>query len=164
MNTVQKTLLAVGGLGLIVGLVYHFKSEYDKIMQYTYKIDKFAVKSFDSSGMVFEMGIIISNPSDVMLKLQSFNFDILINGKYVTTVKNDIEQFVPAKSKSIPIKCDIVITSTQVGLSDIGTWLQQSILDPSNLKITTKGVVSIDSGILSFGNIPVNITMSYADF
>ena len=155
------TVALLGGAGL---LFWHFYHQYQLLWDYSYKLKggKLITKKIDH--VVMDLNLNITNKSAFEITVNSYSFDIKINGQYVMTAKATTDQIIGAKQTS-PFTVTLDFNPKQV-FNDIAKldFIQSLSFDKNKIIIELDGNVSASLGNVPVAkDFPVNIKESLAE-
>lgn len=124
--------------------VYYLKNQIDLMMDFCYKISDFKVNSFRKNNISISLFLKITNQSKITIKIEKYNFNVLINGYKIGVVKNNTPQIWESKATS-PIAIDINsdLSKINIPLLEILNMLNDYIGDRSKIIFTFNGKLSI---------------------
>lgn len=151
---------------LLATVAYFGYKQYTKAMNYcyNYNIKKSKVNSITSSMIDIDFAVDFKNNSDLEIKLQGYNFDILLNGVKVSQVSSTEPTSLKSNTFTtiiVPIKISITSLLSK-NLINLQT-AKDLISDRSKIIITIKGMVSGGLLGLSVKNMPLEIPYSLAE-
>ena len=156
MRKVDKIMLATGfvlsGLGLTAFMIY---KRAEKLITYGLKMKSLQVVEASLNRLRMNVFFGFTNPSDLQIVISKQQYEVFINGIYLTTVQSDVEQIVyPRAVSTLAVAVDLdpkfvlqkIANSTAKRLQILTKLKQQRI------KLITKLWVKV--GIF---NIPITI-------
>ena len=150
MKKSHKTALVIGSVALLalaIGIAYR---QYKKLMQYTIKVVQTKVKKLTMQEVAFDLYVQFTNQSDLTFTLARQQYDVFVNGKYVTRVFSDKPVVVKAKANTvIPVAVSFKPENVTKALGSNWAGL---LLQPEKVKITTD--ISLNSTLWGIG-VPV---------
>jgi LEA14-like dessication related protein len=161
MRKLVITIALLGGVGF---LFWHFYRQYQLLWDYEYKVKgaKFPVKSLDH--VVMDLTLNITNKSTFEITVNSYTFDININGQYIMTAKGNTDQVIGSKQTSpFTITVDFNPKQLEKDLASIN-FVKNLSFDRSKIIIELNGTISASLGNVPVAkDFPVNIKESLAE-
>jgi LEA14-like dessication related protein len=135
MKVTKKQLIWGGVIALLgVGGVWLAK-QIKKIQDYTLTFKKIKVNGFSKEFLDFNVFYDYKNNSDIDINLSEQEYDVYVNGTFITTLKNYAENTLKAKSTSS------LGFNVRINLPELDKKLRVSYFDmiaqPKEVKITT---------------------------
>ena len=143
-----KKVLIIGGVGLAgYGLYRYFKYQVDLAMKYDYKVKNFKYEGISGNDVNVSATIEITNKSSFKLTINSFDLELLFNGKkFADVVSTKAVTIEPNKSFDVIGKGVINVNDIQGGLPKfLENVVKQKPIDieiNGNLKINFMNVNS----------------------
>ncbi len=155
LNTNKKMALVFISFG-IIGIGYYLYSQSKKLMNFCLsfkgaKINKISPTLVDISAI---MGF--ENKSNLDVTVSNQDYQVLINGVLVTTIKSDKPILLtPKQISNLPLR----ISFNPMELKGKAIGLVKELVSNQNaIKITFKGSLGVKSGILALAKFPIDIT------
>lgn len=159
-NTIVKAGMFIGIAGLIFGLYTFYKRQLYYVMQYCYKLYKFVPKKFSKDNFQFDLTLKILNRSTFMLQINSYNIDIFIQNKYLTSInRNDINIINPSGVSYINATINIVPKNI-LDPALLAQLLGYYITDKSKIIISVKGTLNVQSSFIKLKKLPIDYSDS----
>ena len=152
----------IGGVAAVfVGYLIYLKVQAQKLMDLTYRIQKFKILKAGLSNFRFSVELVLTNPSKVDFTLNDYDIDISFQGTFVTKIKGtNLGLTIPA-SQSVALPLDVQFDPRTLGQNILQVFLDSFIINPTEVKgtkIRYTGTVSGKFGAVGFKNIPIDYT------
>lgn len=151
-------LIGIAGIGY--AFYSYIKKQIQQAMSFCYKFSAINFLKLDKSEFIILLTIKIRNQSDIRLNLDSYSFDVFINGKYVTNIvsPSSIDLLANAVSE-FPVKI-IFNPSKLFNLADVVSLISTALTDKKNFLIKLKGNISASVSFIRVKNLPIDMQMS----
>ena len=143
----KKTLLYLGGFGLLGGaLYYYFKKQAGLLLQY--KVDIVGVKfgKVSTSSVDMVISVKFTSIADLEAKVNKMYLDVAIEGANVGYVTNDKTFIVPAKGHSY---IDLNITFNPKLVLGNAVDIILGVKKNKDINVDLNGFANVSSGMLS---------------
>ncbi len=100
LSKVQKYSLLGLGVALLGGTAYYITKVVKRLKDFSLDFKKIKVNKFNKENLEFEVYFDYTNNSEININLASQEYDVYIDGVYITTMTNYAENILKAKSKS----------------------------------------------------------------
>jgi LEA14-like dessication related protein len=151
--------LIIGGLAVAgIALIAYFKKQIDLLKNACYTISGGVIHSLGLDKVKMTLFFKIVNESDITIQISDMDFNIYVNNMFVTKIVKNEPQTVYSQSDAI-IKLDVEFNPADLlraGLSSI----EPILYDKEKLIITTKGNLSIKSGIFKLKKFPFSVDIT----
>lgn len=137
-STIGKKILIIVLIliGLSAGFLYW---QYNKLMNYTYKIKKFKILNFTKDRINLTMQLSLLNTSIFTINITDYNFKIYINDKHVGEVISGTPFVLNSNAETlVPINLDIN-PKKSFSLSEIIQLVSYYVSDKSKIIFNFKG-------------------------
>jgi LEA14-like dessication related protein len=150
----KRGLIWVGVGSLLVGAGMWIKYQMDLSGKLVYGIKNAKLKKVTLDAVYLEMDLVITNPTEINVGINSVDVDIYANNVFITNIVNNVPiEIKPNSNSSVPLK--IKINPKQL-ITDTGS-LFNSGFKMDDVVIKTKGILKIKK----FG-IPIPIPFVYS--
>lgn len=164
MLFMRKLILISALVGLGTAAFLYFRKQTDLLKQFCYEYTGYKIVSASLQQVVVALMFNLANKSQWEITINSYDFDIFLNGKFVSRVTNSQAQTIAAGAKS-PVTItmavrpgDILKNATDIALI---SGLQQNIGDA---KVMLKGSLSATFGnAIPIKNYPVELVFNLKD-
>ncbi len=151
----KKTLLIVGGLGLIGFALYRYITAQAKLVQdFDYKISGFNVLKFTETEIIVVLKVLFTNVSAIAGTVNSLSADLYLNDVKTGSVMENNPVVVPANGSNT-IDLTISVNPTEI-LGNILTIIGGTIGD-KDVILKIDGSASISSGFI-YKSLPVKFS------
>ena len=154
VNNNKKWIIA-GAIGVVTILGAIAYLQYKKIMDYTIKFKRLKINSINLNSVDFNLYLLLENKSSVEYTINSQEYSIYVNDKFLTKLQNQVSNVIKPKSFSeigLNVKLDLVELRKTLGSSGI----LSSVMSPE------KVIVKIDMKLkVSIYGFTINIPYSY---
>ena len=141
MKPEVKKWLIVGGLGVISVALAMGYLQYRKLMNYTVKLGGVKFKSISTKVFNFDLFIKFTNNSAINFVISEQEYNVYLNGKFVTKITNkDDVTVLPKATNSIPV--NINFNPTEV-LNLLGKNFTNILLHPEAIAIKVDGKLKV---------------------
>jgi LEA14-like dessication related protein len=152
-NTAKKYLIAgvIGTITIAGALAY---LQYKKLMNYVIKVKSGVIKTITANLLDLDLTLDFENKSNISFEIKSQEYEIFIDNKFISRIKNIKPVFIQANSHSdifVNIKANPTKVGSKFKLEDLN-----KLLDLQNVKIKVIGKLKVK--IYAF---PVNIPFNY---
>ena len=151
-NTSKKYLIAgVIAMVTITGALAYL--QYKKLMNYIIKVKTAVVKTITANLLDLDLTLDFENKSNISFEIKSQEYEVYIDNKFISRIKNIKPVFVQAKSHSdifVNIKANPTKVGSKFKLEDLG-----KLLDLQNVKLKIIGKMKVKLYGISV-NIPFN--------
>jgi len=152
----------IGGVAAIfIGYMVYLKYQAEKLMNLTYRIQKFKILNAGLNNFRFKVELALTNPSKVDFTLNDYDINIAFQDTPITKIKGqNINITIPA-NQSVALPLDVQFDPRTLGQNILQVFLDSFILNPTEVKgtkIRYSGTVSGKFGALGFKNIPIDYT------
>jgi hypothetical protein len=152
----------IGGVAAIfIGYVVYLKYQAEKLMNLTYRIQKFKILNAGLNNFRFNVELALTNPSNVDFTLNDYDIDIAFQNTPITKIKGQNINITIPSNQSVALPLDVQFDPRTLGQNILQVFLDSFILNPTEVKgtkIRYSGTVSGKFGALGFKNIPIDYT------
>lgn len=153
----KKVIIIAGilGVGALAWYLYH---QANLLMQYCFNFTGYKIVTLNRERITLEVKLEIKNNSNFEVNINSYNFQVFMNGAYVTNVSSKKVQPIAKKSFST---LTLLIDVEPKKNKDLANWdyLSLLLLDVNNIKLKIAGTVSASALGISAENVKVNLEM-----
>ena len=96
----KKVLIVSSIIAGVSALAIWGKIQYDKLLNFCYKINGFRINSITKDGVDFDLKLLFENKSNIQATIIDYNLDVSINDFALGTVNNTTNTIVKANSVS----------------------------------------------------------------
>ena len=152
------------GLGLLgIGIYAFYKRQIALVTNFCYKLANLKFINLKIDQVTLDLTVKFKNQSDISVGLSSYNFDVYINGNFITNISSTSDAVILANAvSSLVVRIDFNPSSV-FDLQGAGKLLYQALTDKSNFIIEIKGTVSAKINFVKINNFPLDINMCLAD-
>jgi hypothetical protein len=156
------TVVIVSVVAVLTAAGIYIKRQYDKVMNYCYKVIGVKVWDFTINKVRFDLRVLLSNASDFELTLNGYDFNVLFNGVFITRIVSTDQQFIAANDKSeITISVDFEPKKLfAAGAGNILSLIVAALVDRKNFKMSFQGNLAFKMGIVRIDKLPVTYDMT----
>ena len=152
-NTAKKYIIAgiIGTITIAGALAY---LQYKKLMNYVIKVKSAVVKTITANLLDLDLILDFENKSNISFEIKNQEYEIYIDNKFISKIKNIKPVFVQAKSQSdifVNIKANPTKVGSKFKLEDLN-----KLLDFQNIKIKVIGKLKV-----KLYGFPVNIPFNF---
>ena len=152
-NTAKKYIIAgiIGTITIAGALAY---LQYKKLMNYVIKVKSAVVKTITANLLDLDLILDFENKSNISFEIKNQEYEIYIDNKFISKIKNIKPVFVQAKSHSdifVNIKANPTKVGSRFKLEDLN-----KLLDFQNIKIKVIGKLKV-----KLYGFPVNIPFNF---
>ncbi len=111
---IEKKYVIAFGLGVIsiaAGAAY---LQYKKLMNYCIGLNKIKVKTINADKADFDVFLNFKNQSNIKIEIESQEYNVYVNDKFITKASNSIKQTISPESTSV-IGINVKFNPTQAG-------------------------------------------------
>lgn len=143
----KKTLLLVGGIGLLVFAIRrYFKAQIEILKQFTWKVSDLKIVKFSNTEISIDITFLFSSSADIEAKIERLYLDIIVEGKNVGYISENKGFIIPAHgSSSVPLHISI---NPQPILKDIVS-IVAGVGKKKDIEFGLKGFANVKSGFIS---------------
>lgn len=154
--------IIVGIAGIGYGISKFIASQIKGAMNFCYKISNISFIDLSAKLITFKLQLKFLQNSDFRVKINSYDIDIIINGKKV--VKINERKTVDVLPKAVSFISTIVSFSPEKIFKGgyIGDLIYSATLNQKNFIIQTKGTMNATVNFLPL-SIPIDVKMSLAE-
>lgn len=154
----KRVLIFAGIIGIVGGLAWYLHRQANLLMQYCFNFTGYQIIELNRSKIQIEVKLQIKNRSDLDITIQGYEFDVYLNGAYVSKINSKKNQKVAKNSFSI---LSLLINVEPAKNKDLANWdfLSRLLLDYKNIKVKIKGSVSATALGISAKDVPVDLEM-----
>ena len=156
----KRFAIFIGILALIGGIGWHIRVQAALLKRICFNLTGHEILKLTFEEAIITLFIEIKNPSDIDITVDSYDFDILVDGRKVAKAKKKIGQKILKDSSS-----ELSITFSFEPKNIFNALLTADVikgilLRKEKTKIRIKGFVSVSHGKwIKLGNMPVDIEM-----
>ena len=164
LTIITAIAVPMGFVALGAGLFMHFKEQIRLLKSYCYKIRNVVFKNVTQDKIDMSLQLAIRNQSDIDIDISKYQLDIFIDSVKIATITDSIKQKMKSKAVS-NIALNVSMNPKQVfkNTNDLIAIVNKFLFDKNNLTIGIKGTLSAGSSFLSFANLPIDMTMTFAE-
>ena len=129
----QKYTLLGLGVAVLGGTAYYISRVVKRLQDFTLDFKKIKVNKFTKERLQFDVYFDYTNKSEININLASQEYDVYINGIFITTMTNYSENVLRAKTTS-PLGFSVKLNLPEID-SKIRTTYLQMITNPKNVII-----------------------------
>lgn len=157
-----KQYLFFSILGLAaVGLASYLNRQKKLLSSFGYKIKNATYLGSENGISTLEFKVEFTNTADFNIKVNRYEFDLIIDGKVVAKSIDNKEYNIPAKqSIVIPV---IAKADTNLSLSAGIATIIDYFVDKTESSATLKGNLDVRAGIVTINNLPLDYTVSTSE-
>lgn len=155
MTKTGKTLIIVGGVAFLGGLILYLSKQFKLLADYDYKIVGFRFRKLSANQVVFDVTTRIFNKSKIQATVKKIFLEILVEGNKVGFVTEEGQWLIPAQGSS-DIQMKITVNPQLVLKSAAAVIL--SGVKQKDLNFTLEGYANVSSGFLS-----TTLPITYSD-
>lgn len=154
----KKVLIVAGILAGIGGLAWYLHYQANLLMKYCFNFVGYKIHKLNRERITLEVQMQIKNQSNFDLTINSYDFNVYMNGAYVTKVSSKKSQLIKAKGFSV---LSLMIDIEPKKSKELANWdfLSRILLDVNNIKLKINGSLSATAIGVSAKDIPVNVEM-----
>jgi len=158
----KKALIITGILVGIGTLAWYLKHQANLLMQYCLSFVGYRIHTLNRDRITIEIALKIENKSNFDIAIDSYNFNVFLNGAYVTKISSNKIQNINKKGFSI---FSLMIDIEPKKNKDLANWdfLSLILLDVNNIKLKVNGTVSVSSLGISAKAMPIALEMKLKD-
>jgi LEA14-like dessication related protein len=157
-KVIVKLGLIAGISALGFGLYSLYKQQIYYLKQYCYKIHSFVPTKFSAKQISFDLTIKLLNRSSFALNLESYSFDVFLQGKYITSVSSSVLNVINPKAVSYINVGVNVIPGNIVNKDVLAQVVGYYITDKSKIIISLKGDITASSSFIRVKKLPVDFS------
>lgn len=155
MTRNKKIALAFVGLG-IIGIGYYLYKQSKKLMNFCLSFKKAKINNISPTNVDITVIMGFENKSDLDVVASNQNYEVLINGISVTTIKSEKPILLKPKQVSeFPV--NVFFNPMQLKGKAIGL-VKDLASNKEGVKISFKGSLGVKSGVLGVAKFPIDIT------
>lgn len=154
----KRVLIIAGIIAGIGGLAWYLHRQANLLMQYCFNFTGYKILELNRDIISIEVKLQMKNKSDLEVTISGYEFDVYLNGAYVTKVSSNKMQKVAKRDFStIVLKIDVEPRKNK----ELANWdtLSRILLDFKNTRVKIKGSVSATALGISAKDIPVSLEM-----
>lgn len=154
----KKVIIIAGVLAGVGALAWYFKSQANLLMQPCVNFVGYKIHKLNRERITIEVKMSIKNKSNFDIIINSYNFDVFMNGAYVTKISSKKATEIKTKSSTV---LSLMIDIEPKKNRDLANWdfLSRILLDINNIKLKIRGSVSAGALGISAKNVPIDIEM-----
>lgn len=146
--------IAVAGIALFV----YLKKQYDLLYNACYTIAGGVIHSLGLDKVKLTLFFKIVNESDINVEILNMDFNIYVNNMFVTKILKKEPQLLKSNTDTI-IKLDVEFNPADLLRAGISS-IEPILYDKEKLVITTKGTLSVKSGIIKLNKFPFSVDVT----
>ena len=155
MTKTAKTLIILGGVAFLGGLILYLRKQFKLLADYDYKIVGFKFRKLSANQVTFDVTTRIFNKSKIEATVKKIFLEISVEGNKVGFVTEEGQWLIPAQGSS-DIQMKITVNPQLVLKSAAAVIL--SGMKQKDLNFTLEGYASVSSGFLS-----TTLPITYSD-
>lgn len=126
---IEKKHIIIGGLSVISVALGTMYWQYTRLMDYVIGFNKIKPNKINTDLVDFNLYLNFKNKSDVKMVIESQDYNVYVNDKFITKASNAIPQTIEAKIPSV------IAVNVRFNPSLAGTNLLSALLQMGNTKI-----------------------------
>jgi len=155
MTKTAKTLIIIGGVAFLGGILLYVRRQFKLLADYDYKIVGFRFRKLSANQVTFDVTTRIFNKSNIEATVKKIYLEIFVENSKVGFVTEEGQWQIPAKG-STDIQMKITVNPQLVLKSAASVIL--SAAKQKDLNFTLEGYANVSSGFLS-----TTLPITYAD-
>jgi LEA14-like dessication related protein len=157
----KKSVLVLGGVGLLGGLLYwYFKRQANLLQQYSVDIVGVKFNTISTNNVNMVISVKLTNVADIEAKVNKMYMDVAIEGKNAGYVINEKPFSIPAKGYNY-IDLNIAFNPKLILTNILGITL--GVAQNKDIKIDLNGYANISSGFLST-TLPIKYSTTLKEY
>ena len=157
----KKSVLVLGGVGLLGGLLYwYFKRQANLLQQYSVDIVGVKFNTISTNNVNMVISVKLTNVADIEAKVNKMYMDVAIEGKNAGYVINEKPFSIPAKGYNY-IVLNIAFNPKLILTNILGITL--GVAQNKDIKIDLNGYANISSGFLST-TLPIKYSTTLKEY
>lgn len=155
----MKKALIIGGILIGVGaLAWYIKRQANLLKDFCFNFVGYKIINLNRDRITIELKLDIKNKSDIDVTINGYNFDIFMNGAYVSKVLSKKVQKIAKHGFSI---LNLTVDIEPKKNKSLANWdfLSRVLLDVNNIKVKIKGDLSATALGINAKNVPVDLEM-----
>ena len=162
-STQTKLLFGLGAVVILAGIIYYFKKGFQSLTNIDFLVNRVKFSKVSLTEAIIDAEIKLMNPSAIGFTIKSYEINVGINGRFVTTLKSSgLSIFIAPKSDVlIPllIKFDPRKLGVQVGLLLLDIYTAGGVSNyAQKIEINYKGKLTGEFVGLNINDIPIDYT------
>jgi LEA14-like dessication related protein len=161
-STQTKLLFGLGAVVIIAGIIYFFKQGFASLKNIDFLVNKVKFTKVTLTEAIIDAEVKLMNPSAVGFTIKSYEINIAINGRFVTTLKSSGLGILiaPKSDVLIPllIKFDPRKLGVQVGMLLLDIYTEGASNYVNKLEISYKGRLTGEFIGFNINDIPIDYT------
>jgi LEA14-like dessication related protein len=162
-STQTKLLFGLGAVVILAGIIYYFKKGFQSLKSIDFLVNRVKFSKVTLTEAVIDTEVKLMNPSAIGFTIKSYEINVGINGRFVTTLKSSgLSIFIAPKSDVIiplQIKFDPRKLSIQLGLLLLDVYTAGGITNyAQKIEISYKGRLTGEFIGLNINDIPIDYT------
>lgn len=146
-SKIEKRLWITGLIALVSITGAYMYNQVSKVLSYTLNFVGLREVKFDKSGVSFKMLYEYSNKANISVTIAQQEYEVYINGQYLTTLSNFAPNVLEGGSKST---IEINVSLTPEDFKKVKLNWVQVLLEPKSIEIKTIMKWKIKYGIVKF--------------
>jgi LEA14-like dessication related protein len=141
MTPRTKKLLAFTGALVLGTTVFFIVRQYRKLMQYRIGVKGFKIRQLSASNVLFDLYLTFNNDSDIGFTIKNQQYEVYMNGKYISKISNTKYVNVNPKATNI-IPVAVTLNPTQISRAVGKNWVGL-LLQPQQVTISIKMTLNV---------------------
>lgn len=154
----KKVLIIAGILGGLGALAWYLHRQANLLMQYCFNFTGYKIINLNRDRITIDLQLQMRNKSDLEITISGYQFEVFLNGAYVTKVSsNKIQKIAKNSFSTIILTLDVEPRKNK----QLANWdvLSRILLDFKNTKVRIKGDVSATALGISAKDLNVDLEM-----
>lgn len=155
----MKKALIIGGVVIGLGaLAWYIYRQANLLLNFCFNFVGYKIHTLNRDKISIELKLSIKNRSGLDVTIDSYNFDVFMNGAFVTKIRSNKNQVIAKHSFSV---LSLMVDVEPKKNKDLANWdfLSRVLFDVNNIKFKITGTVSAKALGISASNVPVDIEM-----
>jgi LEA14-like dessication related protein len=162
-STQTKLLFGLGAVVVIAGIIYYIKKGFQSLKNIDFLVNKVRFSKITLTEANIDAEVKLMNPSEIGFTIKSYELNIGINGRFVTTLKSSgLSIFIPAKSDIIiplQINFDPRKLGVQIAMLLLDVFTAGGVSNyAQKIEISYKGKLTGEFAGFNLNDIPIDYT------
>jgi len=160
MSTTSKVLIWSSIIGAVSGIGFFLYSNIKKAMDFGLKIQSLKLNSYDTSTINITLIAKITNDSNILAHIKSYDFDLFVKDKKVADINSSTPATIKPKSSlliDIPVSIKTETFKKYSDYMSIISAFTTSIANSQETYIELKGSLSGEFSKINIKEIPIDI-------
>lgn len=152
----MKKVLIIAGIIGVGALAWYLHRQANLLMQYCFNFTGYKIITLNRDRITIEIELQVRNKSDLDITISGYNFEVFLNGAYVTQIGSQKPQKIAKNSFSTLV---LVIDVEPRKNKQLANWdtLSRILLDFKNTRVRIKGSISATALGISAKDINVDV-------